>query len=350
MSFYIDPDITRARTLPVRFYRDPAVYDTVRERVFARSWHWAGDLGEVAAPGAVAPRVLCPGLLDEPVLLARDALGTLRCLSNVCTHRGHPVCATAGVHEQLRCPYHGRRFGLDGRLRAAPGFDGAQDFPSAGDHLPQLEFGQAFGLAFTSIAPALPFEDWLGPLRERIAPQAMTHDAARDRDYEFDAHWALYVENYLEGLHIPFVHPGLTNTIDWKAYRYELFEHGSLQIADARAGEPSFDNGTAAVYAWLFPNLMLNFYPWGLSLNLVQPLGPARTRVSFRSYVARPELLGRGAGGALDQVEMEDEAAVQAVQRAGLNSRLYDSGRYAPTHERGVHQFHRLLAAALMPT
>jgi choline monooxygenase len=254
------------------------------------------------------------------------------------------------VHEQLRCPYHGRRFGLDGRLRAAPGFDGAQDFPSAGDHLPQLEFGQAFGLAFTSIAPALPFEDWLGPLRERVAPQAMAHDPTLDRDYTFDAHWALYVENYLEGLHIPFVHPGLTNTIDWKAYRYELFEHGSLQIADARAGEPSFDNGTAAVYAWLFPNLMLNFYPWGLSLNLVQPLGPARTRVSFRSYVARPELLGRGAGGALDQVEMEDEAAVQAVQRAGLNSRLYDSGRYAPAHERGVHQFHRLLAAALAAT
>jgi choline monooxygenase len=350
MSFHIDPDITRARTLPVRFYRDPGVYDFVRERVFARSWQWAGDLGGVAAPGTATPRILCPGLLDEPVLLTRDTLGTLRCLSNVCTHRGHPVCAAAGAHEHLRCPYHGRRFGLDGRLRSAPGFEGAQDFPGPGDDLPPLAFGEAFGQAFASLAPALPFERWLGPLRERIAPQAMTHDPAHDRDYEFAAHWALYVENYLEGLHIPFVHPGLTGTIEWKAYRYELFEHGTLQIADARAGEPAFDDGTAAVYAWLFPNLMLNFYPWGLSLNIVQPLGPARTRVSFRSYVARPELLGRGAGGALDQVEMEDEAAVQAVQRAGIASRLYHSGRYAPAHERGVHQFHRLLAAALAST
>jgi choline monooxygenase len=344
MSFHIDPDITRARTLPARFYRDPALYDAVRERVFARSWQWAGDLADVTAPGSVAPRVLCPGLLDEPVLLARDTLGTLRCLSNVCTHRGHPVCSNAGVHEQLRCPYHGRRFGLDGRLRTAPGFDGAQDFPGPGDHLPQLAFGEAFGLVFASLAPALSFESWLGPLRERVAPQPMTHDPARDRDYEFDAHWALYVENYLEGLHIPFLHPGLTETIDWKAYRYELFDHGNLQIAPARDSEPSF--GVAAIYAWLFPNLMLNFYPWGLSLNVVQPLGPARTRVSFRSYVARPAWLGQGAGGALDQVEMEDEAAVQAVQR-GMASRLYDSGRYAPAHERGVHQFHRLLAAAL---
>lgn len=186
--------------------------------------------------------------------------------------------------------------------------------------------------------------------------RARTLSARFDRGYTFDAHWALYVENYLEGLHIPFLHPGLTAAIDWKAYRYELFDHGNLQIApardseppfgDTRAGDPSFDDGVAAYYAWLFPNLMLNFYPWGLSLNLVQPLGPTRTRVSFRSFVARPELLGRGAGGALDEVELEDEAAVQAVQR-GLASRLYERGRYAPAHERGVHQFHRLLAAAL---
>lgn len=363
--FHIDPDITCARTLPARFYRDPAVYEAVRERVFARSWQWVGDLGDVAAPGSVAPRVMCPGLLDEPLLLARDADGTLRCLSNVCTHRGHLIVDAPCQPEQLRCPYHSRRFDLAGRMLFMPGFEGAQDFPGPRDHLPQLAFGQAFGLGFASLAPAAPADDWLGPVRERMAQvpmawNALVHDATRDHDYEFDAHWALYVENYLEGLHIPFVHAGLMDAIDWKAYRYELFDHGNLQLALARDGEPAFDAArdgepafdagkhgrVAAYYWWLFPNLMLNFYPWGLSLNQVQPLGPARSRVSFRAYVARPELLGQGAGGALDRVEQEDEAAVQAVQR-GLNSRLYENGRYSPTHERGVHQFHRLLAAAL---
>ena len=89
---------------------------------------------------------------------------------------------------------------------------------------------------------------------------------------------------------------------------------------------------------------MLNFYPWGLSVNLVLPLTPSRTRVVFRSYVGDASKLASGAGGALDPVEMEDEAAVIAVQR-GIRSRLYRGGRYSPVHERGVHQFHRLLAA-----
>jgi choline monooxygenase len=102
----------------------------------------------------------------------------------------------------------------------------------------------------------------------------------------------------------------------------------------------------AAYYWWLFPNLMFNIYPWGLSVNVVQPLGLARTRVLFRSFVADASLLGQGAGGALDPVEMEDEAVVLSVQR-GIRSRLYGTGRYSPQHERGTHHFHRLLAQAM---
>ena len=98
----------------------------------------------------------------------------------------------------------------------------------------------------------------------------------------------------------------------------------------------------AAYYWWLFPNTMLNFYPWGLSLNFVQPLAPDRTRVSFRGYMRDVSRLAKGAGAELDQVEQEDEAAVESVQR-GLRSRLYGRGRYSPSHERGVHHFHRLL-------
>lgn len=55
----------------------------------------------------------------------------------------------------------------------------------------------------------------------------------------------------------------------------------------------------AAYYWWLFPNTMLNFYPWGLSVNVVRPLGVDRTKVSFLTYVWREELVdkrGRGAG------------------------------------------------------
>ena len=105
----------------------------------------------------------------------------------------------------------------------------------------------------------------------------------------------------------------------------------------------------AAYYWWMFPNLMVNAYPWGLSINLVFPQAPGRTRVAFRSYVWDASLLDRGAGASLDQVEHEDETIVEAVQR-GVHSRLYRAGRYSPTRERGVHHFHRLLCEALAAT
>ncbi|MES2959392.1 MAG: SRPBCC family protein [Pseudomonadota bacterium] len=335
--------IERARTLDARFYLDDGIYAAVRERVFARTWQWIGDLADVGKPGSLAPRVLGPGLLDEPLLLARDAGGTLRCLPNVCTHRGHLLVDAPCRNDNIRCPYHSRRFDLDGRMTFMPGFEGAVDFPGPDDHLRSLPFGEFGGHGFAALDPLVPLDELLAPIRDHLpelALQTFVHDPSRDRDFSFDAHWALYVENYLEGLHIPFLHPGLMTALDWKRYRYEFHPHGNLQLGLDEQGR------VVAHYFWLFPNLMLNFYPWGLSINLVQPLAPGRTRVSFRAYVARPDLLGQGAGAALDQVEFEDEAAVQSVQR-GIRSRQYRGGRYSPQHERGVHQFHRLLVQHL---
>jgi choline monooxygenase len=91
---------------------------------------------------------------------------------------------------------------------------------------------------------------------------------------------------------------------------------------------------------------MLNVYPWGISLNVVVPLAPDRTRVLFRGYTWETTNPAPSAGDALDLVEMQDEAVVESVQR-GVCARLYKPGRYAPAHEAGVHAFHTLLARAL---
>ena len=301
---------------------------------------------------------MLPGHLDEPLVLARDGAGELRCLSNVCTHRGNLLVREHCRAEQIRCSYHSRRFDLAGRMTFMPGFEGARDFPAASDHLPRVPLGSFAGQAFASLAPAAPFDAFFAAIAARLAwlPLGeLRHDPACDREFEIAAHWALYVENYLEGLHIPFLHPGLHQVLDMAHYGYELGRYGSLQLALAREGDAAFepppgapDHGrrVAAYYWWVFPNLMLNFYPWGLSLNVVQPLAPDRTRISFRGHVLDAARLGGGAGAALDQVELEDEAAVESVQR-GLRSRLYRSGRYSPSHERGVHHFHRLLCEFL---
>ena len=356
--YSIDPDITRASTLPSAFYRDANAYELVKERVFARTWQWIGDTDDVAAPGSLSPREMLPGCLDEPLLLSRDAGGTLRCLSNVCTPRGNLLVKTPCRAEQIRCGYHSRRFDLAGRMTFMPEFDAAKDFPAPSDHLPPVPFGRFGTQAFAAVRPAAPLEAFLGDIQARLGwlpIEDFRHDPSRNRSFDIAAHWALYVENYLEGLHIPFIHPALNQVLNADGYDYELHRYANLQFARARDGElafelppssPDFGERVAAYYWWVFPNLMLNFYPWGLSVNIVQPQGMARTRVLFRSYVRDAGKLGGGAGNGLDQVEMEDEEVVQQVQR-GLQSRFYDRGRYSPGKEQGVHHFHRLLCEFL---
>ncbi|HZJ69289.1 MAG TPA: Rieske (2Fe-2S) protein, partial [Planctomycetota bacterium] len=134
----IDDDIRRASTMPSRFYSDAALFETSREKIFAKSWQFVADVSRVKVPGQVYPFTLLEGMLDEPLVLTRDREDRLHCLSNVCTHRGTLVCEGAGVENGLRCRYHGRRFGLDGKFQFMPEFEGAEGFPSAKDDLPRL--------------------------------------------------------------------------------------------------------------------------------------------------------------------------------------------------------------------
>ncbi|MFO1396761.1 MAG: aromatic ring-hydroxylating dioxygenase subunit alpha [Burkholderiales bacterium] len=358
MRYDVDADIRSAATLPAAFYRDAEAYADVRERVFARTWQWLGPLAALGAPNSLAPVDLLPGLVDEPLLLARDGDGTLRCLSNVCTHRANLLVRAPCRADHIRCGYHARRFDLAGRMTHMPGFAGARDFPSARDDLPQVPLATWQDHAFAALAPAMPFADVLAGWAERIAwlpVSSWRHDPARDRDFTIDAHWALYVENYLEGLHIPHVHASLHAAIEPLTYTTDLCRYASVQWAAARPGTaalapppgaPDHGRALAAYYVWVFPNLMLNVYPWGLSVNLVLPQGPSRTRVLFCSFVGDAQRLDDGAGSGLDRVEAEDEAVVEAVQR-GVRARLYRGGRYAPQGERGVHHFHRLLGEFL---
>ena len=343
MTYAVDPDITVASTLPGTFYSDAATFERLKESVFARTWQWIGTLDDASQPGSLAPRTLLRGYLDEPLLLARDDEGTLRCLSNVCTHRGNILVKSPCRAKEIRCGYHSRRFALDGHMTFMPEFRDAKDFPSASDDLPRLPFAEWAGQGFTALESAVPFEAFFGEALASVKddPVAqLTHDASRDREFTVDANWALYVENYLEGFHIPFVHPALNQVVDYGNYSSELHRYANLQLAHDKQGR------VAARYWWVFPNLMLNFYPWGLSLNLVEPQAIDRTRVLFRSFVWDESKLGKGAGAGLDRVEAEDEAIVEAVQR-GVRSRLYKAGRYSPAREQGVHQFHRLLCEFL---
>jgi choline monooxygenase len=224
--------------------------------------------------------------------------------------------------------------------------------------LKRFDLKEWAGHMFTSLDPTFSLDGILHAMEERVGflpLEDFTHDPARNRTFEVAGHWALYCDNFLEGFHIPFVHPDLNAAVDYDQYTTVLFDHCNLQIAHAKGKEDAFDlpqghpndgEDVAAFYFWVFPNMMFNFYPWGLSVNLIEPVAKDRTRVHFRSYVHDSALLGQGAGGDLDLVEHEDEAVVESVQR-GIQSRAYTTGRFSPRREQGVHHFHRLLASAL---
>ncbi len=351
----IDCDIRAAATLPARVYSDPTYFALQQQRVFTRSWQFAADSARVKAPGHVLPFTLLDGCLGEPLVITSDENAELRCMSNVCTHRGALVVEGEGHLKSLRCRYHGRRFALDGSFVSMPEFEDTRNFPTEADSLPQVALEKWGPLLFASLSPSVSFADWIAPVSERVSWMPLDEfrrDAKTSRDYLIGANWALYCDNYLEEFHIPYVHAGLAEQLDYNSYHTEVFDRGSLQMGIARPGEPVFDlphnhpdhgKRVAAFYFWLFPNLMLNFYPWGLSANIVSPLGPARTRVSFISYVWNESLREEGVGGDLHKVEMEDEEVVESVQR-GVSSRLYNRGRFSARREVGTHHFHHLLA------
>ena len=235
----IDADIHRASTLPGRFYRDPILFDQLRESVFARSWHFGPDLPQLRTPGQAHPFTLLEGFLDEPLVFTRDADDQLHCLSNVCTHRANLVVEAPGKARYLRCRYHGRRFGLDGGCQHMPEFEDVEGFPCAADNLSAVPFGTWGPFTFVSPDPAFSLDDLLAPLRERLhwAPlDQLVFDPGRSRDYLVRAHWALYCDNYLEGFHIPYVHSGLNAVLDYGLIfgNFGFCQSGSSMVSQCR--------------------------------------------------------------------------------------------------------------------
>lgn len=356
--FFVDPNIARARTISSEVYTNPAIYEEAKEKIFALSWQFVGDTDRVEEPGSVWPFMLLDNYLSEPLLLARDKENYLHCLSNVCTHRGNLLAYEPCKTSQLRCRYHGRLFGLDGKFRFMPEFEGVENFPTDEDDLKQRALFAWGKLLFTSLNPLISPEKLFGDMMARVGWMPLEQLEFRpdlSKDYEVKANWALYCENYLEGFHIPFVHGGLSAVLDWGNYTTEIFEYSNLQLGIAKKGDacfalppesPDFGKDVAAYYFWVFPNMMFNFYPWGLSLNLVEPQGLSACKVRFLVYVSDESKLNAGAGAGLDEVEKEDEEVVENVQR-GVRSRFYEQGRYSPTREQGTHHFHRLLAEFL---
>jgi len=358
-QFIIDQDITKAETLPATFYSSQEVFDKIKEKVFLNAWQWIGDEhSTVPLTDSTFPFILLDSYLTEPMVLVRDGSNHIKCFTNVCTHRGNIIVHDPGKVRGLTCSYHGRRFGLDGKFQSMPEFQEAKDFPRPCDHLHEFPLEKWGPFLFAGLNPSYSMSKILEKMNERVGflpLQEFKLDSTLNKDYIVICHWALYCDNYLEGFHIPFVRPDLNSVLNYGDYTTEIYDHLNLQIGYSDSGEETFDlpeghpdfgKNVAAYYYWIYPNMMFNFYPWGLSINMIKPLSMNKTRVSFITYVYDESKLDGGAGALLDKVEREDEFVVEGVHK-GLRSRFYKTGRFSPTREQGVHQFQQLLAEAV---
>jgi choline monooxygenase len=352
-------NIAQAKTIHTDFYTSETYLAAAKEKIFAHSWQFIGSNELVKYAGDVHPFTLLKEYIAEPLVLTKTADNTIHCLSNVCTHRGNIIAYKAcSKANNLRCKYHGRLFDLDGKFISMPEFKEVENFPCQDDHLPNLPLFTWGNLLFTSLTKKYDAPIFLQEMMERLhwlPLHEFSYRADLSKTFEVDANWALYCENYLEGFHIPFVHAGLNAALSFGDYVTELYPKASLQLGIGKHEADCFDlppsskdygSKIAAYYYWVYPNMMFNFYPWGLSVNIVQPVGVAKTKVEFITFMWQEDKYDKGAGSDLDKVEMEDEEIVQQVQK-GVTSRFYTHGRYSVTRETGTHHFHRLLVQSM---
>tara|TARA_Y100001968_G_scaffold157036_1_gene143481 strand:- start:351 stop:1436 length:1086 start_codon:yes stop_codon:yes gene_type:complete len=353
-KIFIDSDITKAETLPTSFYKNSETFELLKDKLFLKSWQWIGD-ENIINKNSAHPITLLENYLTEPILLTRSEDKKINCISNVCSHRGNILIDEPVKAKKIICKYHGRRFNNEGEFEYMPEFDKTLNFPRECDNLHRFPLINWHGLLFVGLNPSFDLNDVLNKIEDRIGflpLNKLSLQESLSKNYEIDAHWALYCDNYLEGFHVPFVHKDLNEVLDYENYDTEIYDYFNLQIGYASGDEDCFvfpkdhiDSGKkiAAYYYWIFPNLMLNIYPWGISVNLVKPQAISHTKIIFRSYVFDKSKLNMGASGDLDKVEMEDEYVVQNVQK-GVNSSFYKTGRFSPTKEKGVHHFHNLIS------
>ncbi len=352
-DFEFEPELARAGTIPSRWYTEPAVLAAERSAIFGRTWQAAGLAAWVGQAGSYFG---CE-IAGEPVMVTRAADGVLRAFSNVCRHRGAELCGAASKGATVKCPYHGWTYALDGNLRGAPEFEGVANWERAAVRLPEFR-AEAWGpYIFVNLDQnAPPLAEIMGAIPAEVAKMGCPIGSLRHsyrRDYVIECNWKVYVDNYLEGYHLPSAHPSLFRELDYAKYRVDTFRHYSSQIAPIRAAGADEarryefgDDTNQALYYWIFPNLMLNVYPDNLSANLVVPLSAEKTLTIFEWFGYGDAEVEESTIEFSDEIQQEDIRICESVQR-GLRSQYYDRGRFSVKRENGVHHFHGLLAAYL---
>lgn len=340
--------IERSETIPSSWYTHPDMHEIDNKRIFQHTWHYVGHSSQVEHVG----EYLVGTAAGNSILIIRGKDNILRAFYNVCRHRGGPLAIEPqGTCSILQCKYHGWTYLLDGSLRGTPKFDRTELFDKKDFGLVPVHLEIWEGLIFVHLSQedSVPLPAMTEGIAKRIAPAKLsTKKLYRRVEYDVHCNWKVYVDNYLEGYHLPFVHPELCNLLDYQKYVTEVHEYYSLQYSPFIGEKNLYTSGEGeAYYYFLFPNFMMNILPGRLQTNLVVPVTHNTCKVIFDYYyddVTSPEAVKKIEEDILysDKVQQEDIEICGHVQN-GLRSIAYDKGRFSPEMEQGVYHFQSLL-------
>ena len=352
--------LDRAATIPSTWYTDERVFELEKQTIFSNSWQVAARVDQLCGAGDYVTTEIA----DEPIVIVRGSDNQTRAFFNACRHHAAAVMnEPQGNCAQMRCPYHGWTYSLEGQLKGTPDFAGVCDFDRASNGLIPVELAHWEEWLFVRIgggphsAPNNGIEDWLGARLTEEFRAFELHNLKwfERRSYLIDCNWKIFVDNYLDGgYHVPHLHKGLDSVLDYSNYTIECGQRHCLQsspmVTTGQANVAKTRSGERALYYWVYPNFMINCYEGVMDTNLVRPITIDKTEVIFDFYftdvseAARERNLASVLVG--DQIQQEDLDICASVQR-GLKSRAYEAGRLSVRREAGEHLFHRLLHADL---
>jgi choline monooxygenase len=344
--------LPEASTLPASWYFDLRIAELEDCTVFRRNWLCAGRAEQVEKSG----QYVTLEVAREPLVVVRGGDGILRGFFNVCRHHAAAVLTEeAGQADKLRCPYHGWTYSLEGELKGTPDFAGVCNFDRSTMGLVPVSAATQEKWVFIKLDSENPsLGHYLGT--ELIAQLRSLHlenfQWFERRRYTLECNWKVFVDNYLDGgYHVPHVHRALDTVLDYTKYTIEPGERFCLQSSSASGGDANAEiaavrKSERALYYWIYPNFMINWYEGVMDTNLVLPRGVDRTEVIFDFYFTdiSPGARGRNETSirVAEAIQQEDAAICKSVQR-GLQSRAYTAGRLSVRREAGEHLFHRLL-------
>lgn len=338
--------IERAETIPSSWYHSETMLKFEKEALFSSFWQYACHKSELPETGDMQLLEVA----DNPLLLVRDE-DQINGFYNVCKHRGGPVAVKKGTTSVLQCQYHGWTYLLDGSLRGVPQFRKVDLFDKKDFGLESVTFDEWEGLLFVSLDDDIKKTNhFLSGIKEQIAPIDLSEfQFVEEQSYIIDCNWKVYIDNFLEGYHIPIVHPELAKLLDYREYQTDTSEWYSLQHSPIKNGNGLYksENGKAFYY-FIFPNIMLNILPGRLQTNVIRPISPNKTEVIFKYYYKNPDdkKMIKSDLEYSDKIQDEDIEICELVQK-GLKSKAYDKGRFSVEREKGVYHFQSLLKREL---